>query len=191
MAWLSALFLSSSVASCSFEVDKEGSNAGECDDDVDNDSNGVLDCDDPACNCGGDSDVDADTDSDVDADTDADTDTDTDSDTGTGTGTGTDAPPTCDAQYGDVTGYEPCFEDATTCQFNAETARATSCGELCAERGGECVISHDNNGPCEDSSNDQPCDSRAFNTTLCECSRGCGGGPACAAGQTCTAGACA
>jgi hypothetical protein len=180
------------LATCSFDVEKEGSEPGECDDGVDNDSNGVLDCDDPACGCGADADTDTDSDSDVDTDADTDTGTDTDSgtDTGTGTGTGSASAPTCDAQYGDVDGYVACFEDATTCRFNADTARATSCGQLCAERGGECIVSHDNNGPCEDASNDQACDSRAFNTTLCECSRGCGGGPACPAGQTCAGGVC-
>ncbi len=186
---------------CGFHVRAEGVTDGECSDGVDNDRSGRIDCDDPACaqQCASpDADTDTDTDtetetetgSDADADTDTGSETETETRTDTDTGSDTDTEqPTCDEQYGDVADYAACIEDAEICEFHISTKLLDSCTDLCRDRGGECILVWDESRLCEHGGSEWGCD-LVFDTRICRCTRGCGLGPACPAGEDCTAGIC-
>lgn len=74
------------------------------------------------------------------------------------------------------------------CEFGAN-AQTESCQQICADRGGECLDAFNNQGQCGHGSQ-LSCSTTNFDSVICVCSRGCGGGPACGAAQTCANGMC-
>jgi hypothetical protein len=73
------------------------------------------------------------------------------------------------------------------CKLSADTTPSDgqSCKKICAAGGGICFSMHNNSTSCGVLGGDQGCDNESFNSAICFCSHGCGGGPPCASGQTC------
>jgi hypothetical protein len=100
-------------------------------------------------------------------------------------------PPPCADQYGPAATVM-CQQTETECAFNFANA-SQSCGDVCASFGGECVAMYIDSGEDNcgfDPAAPQECGYVGWNDAICVCSRGCGGGPACAAPATCTANRC-
>jgi hypothetical protein len=105
------------------------------------------------------------------------------------------ATPDCKTLYGSTVGFSLCTESATACEFAINQMQNT-CASACAKAGGQCVASFNdvNNNTCQKpqvpSLAQLSCGSNNFKSAICICSRGCGGGPPCPAGQSCKAGTC-
>ncbi len=96
---------------------------------------------------------------------------------------------TCEEQYplgGDV--LIQCGGTANQCELQVDTS-TTSCADICAAGGGECLGYWDNTGNCGHST-PGTCADVVWATAICRCSRGCGGGAACVLPFTCQAGDC-
>jgi hypothetical protein len=94
----------------------------------------------------------------------------------------------CDDQYAEGTqGYYLCVQ-GEECLFGFN-ATLHSCATVCQTHGGECITAYNNNGQCG-IGQEVGCNSMMLTSGLCECSRGCGGGPACMNGQICMNGQC-
>ncbi len=103
-----------------------------------------------------------------------------------------DEPPTCVDQYGDATGFVPCFEESVRCVFQVAPL-GSSCDDVCGGRGGECEAAHGSDASGAECALGAAvlCDARLeLDVVICECSRGCGGGVACSGGLSCEGGAC-
>lgn len=96
--------------------------------------------------------------------------------------------PSCEQQYGMGPGYYGCSQSATECLMGANMS-LQSCGTICASGGGECLGGFNNQGMCGFGQS-VGCGFIGFQTGLCLCSRGCGGGAPCGSGQFCLNGAC-
>ncbi len=127
--------------------------------------------------------VEGDDSADADSDTDTDSDTDADSDTASG------EVPTCAEQYGDAGEYQSCTQESVRCVFHAALFGST-CDGICGDRGGEC------NAAFAAGADDActlglatGCDDFA-DRMICDCTRGCGGAPACEPGSDCIGDAC-
>ena len=96
----------------------------------------------------------------------------------------------CDSQYsGGTVGYYLCAQTADICDFGFNNGQV-SCGTVCQTHGGECLGMFNNNGECGHSQTNYGCGSVGFQTSICVCTRGCGGNPPCGNGQTCVNGSC-
>jgi len=71
--------------------------------------------------------------------------------------------PGCTSTYGAVAGFVLCHENATTCEFNANTG-GSNCGTLCAGLGKNCLDAFDNVDPV--------CDRREWMGDTCITTRG-------------------
>lgn len=100
------------------------------------------------------------------------------------------APPilSCTQQYGMAPNYIPCVETPTVCEYGT-TTQQFSCAQQCTFYGGECLDAFNNQGMCGHGAQ-LTCTTTGFSTLICVCSRGCGGGPPCGMGQTCTNSVC-
>jgi hypothetical protein len=96
--------------------------------------------------------------------------------------------PTCEAQYGDAPSYAFCVENALVCEFRTNISMM-SCGEICADRGGECLQVYDPQPNC-DHGGQSDCTMVSNATMICVCSRGCGGDPPCVSPDVCTNSTC-
>jgi hypothetical protein len=94
----------------------------------------------------------------------------------------------CDDQYGGAVNYLGCLQGGGTCSFNTSTS-ASSCADLCASFGGECVDAYNNSGDC---GHDEQtgCGHTGFATEICICSRGCGANDPCTPPGVCQDGQC-
>lgn len=102
--------------------------------------------------------------------------------------------PGCAALYGGTPGFQLCTESASACSFAINTKQG-SCGSRCAAAGGECVamVNDNNNVKCSKSNealDPNSCGSTQYESAICICSRGCGGGLPCSGGKTCSGGSC-
>ncbi|MSP24343.1 MAG: hypothetical protein EXR75_04105 [Myxococcales bacterium] len=103
--------------------------------------------------------------------------------------------PPCTTLYGKTNGFSLCSETPAECEF-AINATTASCGTVCAQGGGECIalINDVNNMTCAKPQNPmlnpQSCNSMQFQSAICICTHGCGGGLPCPMGQTCKGGVC-
>ncbi len=82
--------------------------------------------------------------------------------------------PTCPERYGAAAGFILCRQTATRCHFNADLFGDT-CGQVCRRLGGACLLGKDNpNEPgqeCVDLQEPHPCDTAAYETEICVCTR--------------------
>ncbi|HKE18876.1 MAG TPA: hypothetical protein VKB80_28570 [Kofleriaceae bacterium] len=89
-----------------------------------------------------------------------------------------DAPPpsACDQQYGRSPGYQLCEENDATCTFFVDSGQAASCGQHCADFGGQCIDAVNNTEPpgdvCVPSGDPLGCDAAMNNSLICICSVG-------------------
>lgn len=104
-------------------------------------------------------------------------------------GTCTARPCTCSEQYGAVSGYEECFNGASDCEFFTDQPTAQTCSQVCATAGGECLDGWNDGGANCTRSSPSGC-SASYTTQICLCSAGCGTGPRCLPGETCSSGSC-
>ena len=95
---------------------------------------------------------------------------------------------TCDVQYGDAPSYAFCAENALICEFRTNITMM-SCGQICGDRGGECLEVYDPQPGC-DHGGPSTCDLVSNATMICVCSRGCGGDPPCESPDVCTDSTC-
>ena len=93
----------------------------------------------------------------------------------------------CTDQYGQAPEFVLCNETAAACDFYM--ANPESCATVCAGVGGECLAAWDNSGTCGQGSG-LTCSTQGLSHLICQCSHGCGGGPACVGPQTCSGGSC-
>lgn len=105
-------------------------------------------------------------------------------------GTGGAGAVSCTEQYGDLVAYLECPSDRTTCKFFYQMGDSLSCEQACGERGGECISAHNDVGGMCSEGGPEPCNNTSHNHAICICSKGCGGGPPCAAGLVCSNGTC-
>ena len=96
----------------------------------------------------------------------------------------------CEVQYsGGTQGVYLCMQTPDICDFGFNNSQA-SCAKVCADHGGECQAMFNNQNQCGHSQQNYGCDYVGFQTAICVCSRGCGGGPPCGNGQVCENGQC-
>jgi len=93
---------------------------------------------------------------------------------------------TCNEQYSNTSGgyYECGGGFPGECVFGHNTNALGSCGAFCQQQGGECIDVFNNAGQCG-FAEQLACDQAGFQSVLCICSQGCGGGDPCAAGEVC------
>lgn len=104
-------------------------------------------------------------------------------------GSGGSVPVTCADQYGQAPEFLLCTESATECEFNTENSQ--SCDVRCSTYGGECLDAWSNfPASCNSDGQNINCAFDDHNDVVCVCSLGCGAGPPCPVGQTCSGGNC-
>ena len=96
--------------------------------------------------------------------------------------------PDCATQYNGFPGYYFCSQTGDLCTMGANL-NGINCNQICAAGGGECEGGYNNQGMCGLGQN-LGCNGTGFQSAICVCSRGCGNGPACPGGQTCSNGQC-
>jgi hypothetical protein len=100
---------------------------------------------------------------------------------------------TCAQQYDTwrLNSYRECSTSSSHCEFYGSRSSSFSCGWLCRQTGGECEDSwnDDVSGDTCEKGTDGNC-TATWGGQICRCSRGCGSGPRCPPGQTCSSGSC-
>lgn len=86
--------------------------------------------------------------------------------------------------------YEECAQASDSCEFYEYRSGGFDCAWLCRQVGGECIDAwNDAASHCERAASSAGCTS-GLSGQICLCSRGCGSGPRCPPGQTCSSGSC-
>ncbi|HLU66563.1 MAG TPA: hypothetical protein VKZ63_09825 [Kofleriaceae bacterium] len=79
---------------------------------------------------------------------------------------------TCDEQFGAALDYVLCAEAPTTCAFYNRAEMGTTCNDICAAHGAECVSTHDATAGAECTHETEEDCTVLHQSQICVCTRG-------------------